>query len=188
MSQIYPTYPWPRNTKHNLVNFRFGKLIVLSEAERLKQKNVRWLCKCDCGKETTVRAQALKSGEIKSCGCMWYRGVEDLSSTYFSQILNGAKHRDLEFSITKEYLWSLFLKQDKKCALSGIDINLDKHYGKRLCTQTASLDRIDSLKGYTEENVQWVHKDVNTMKMDLSETKFFEFISLIYKHKKLTDL
>lgn len=28
-----------------------------------------WKCKCDCGKETVVKGVALKSGNVKSCGC-----------------------------------------------------------------------------------------------------------------------
>ena len=37
---------------------------------------------------------------------------------------------------------------------------------------TASLDRIDSSKGYIEGNVQWVHKSVNIMKCDFSSDIF----------------
>jgi hypothetical protein len=40
---------------------------------------------------------------------------------------------------------------------------------------TASLDRIDSSKGYIEGNLQWVHKDVNIMKMDLSQVEFIDY-------------
>ena len=45
--------------------------------------------------------------------------------------------------------------------------------------QTASLDRIDPTKGYIEGNIQWVHKDVNRMKMDFTETRFLELVNLI---------
>ena len=50
---------------------------------------------------------------------------------------------------------------------------------------TASLDRIDSLKGYTEDNVQWVHKHINFMKGSLSENKFIEYCKLIVKNNEL---
>ena len=50
----------------------------------------------------------------------------------------------------------MFLKQNKKCALTGLDIwfgisTKEKTHGKK--EQTASLDRIDSSKGYTKDNV-----------------------------------
>lgn len=37
---------------------------------------------------------------------------------------------------------------------------------------TASIDRIDNDKGYTEDNVQLVHKDVNMMRGSLDDEKF----------------
>jgi hypothetical protein len=37
---------------------------------------------------------------------------------------------------------------------------------------TASLDRIDNSKGYIVGNVWWVHKDINTMKMDFPLEQF----------------
>ena len=42
-------------------------------------------------------------------------------------------------------------------------------------TATASLDRIDSTKGYIDGNIQWVHKRINTMKMDMSQKDFIDF-------------
>ena len=41
--------------------------------------------------------------------------------------------------------------------------------------KTASLDRIDSNKGYTKDNVQFVHKDINWMKQDFEQNKFIEY-------------
>ena len=44
---------------------------------------------------------------------------------------------------------------------------------------TASLDRIDSTKGYFIENVQWVHKYVNIMKWHTANQEFIEWCKLI---------
>lgn len=48
---------------------------------------------------------------------------------------------------------------------------------------TASLDRIDSSKGYVEGNVQWVHKDVNYIKQDLEESYFKKLCKLITENE-----
>jgi hypothetical protein len=37
---------------------------------------------------------------------------------------------------------------------------------------TASLDRIDSSKGYSKDNVQWVHKRLNAVKQNLTPEEF----------------
>jgi hypothetical protein len=57
--------------------------------------------------------------------------------------------------------------------------------GKRGGTrnQTASLDRIDSTKGYLVGNVQWVHKDINNIKQDYTVDELMKYCELIVKHK-----
>lgn len=49
---------------------RFGKLTALYRLGRDNNNSVVWHCKCDCGKETNVRSQSLKTGNTKSCGCL----------------------------------------------------------------------------------------------------------------------
>ena len=48
----------------DLTNMRFGRLIALKYVG-----NSKWLCKCDCGKETIVNRRNLQSGNTISCGC-----------------------------------------------------------------------------------------------------------------------
>lgn len=49
---------------------------------------------------------------------------------------------------------------------------------------TASLDRIDSSRGYEIDNIQWVHKDVNKMKMGLSQNEFIDICKIISKNNR----
>lgn len=51
----------------------------------------------------------------------------------------------------------------------------------------ASLDRIDSSKGYIPGNVQWVDKRVNYMKQALPEGEFAELCRLVYLNRKEKD-
>lgn len=53
------------------VGDRYGRLVVLERAAtHRKCRSAFWLCRCDCGNETTVEASALASGGTKSCGCL----------------------------------------------------------------------------------------------------------------------
>ena len=65
-------------SKHNLINKRFGKLVVIAKA---KSRNGRgyWLCKCDCGNEMEVRTDGLTTGNTKSCGCLHKEHMEQLN-------------------------------------------------------------------------------------------------------------
>lgn len=52
----------------DLTGRRFGRLTVIARAAS-RDKNLRWHCRCDCGKETVVVGVSLRGGATKSCGC-----------------------------------------------------------------------------------------------------------------------
>lgn len=166
----------------NLTSRKFG-LLTAKSIDPSKTSRVFWICQCDCGKEKSVAAKHLKQGRISSCGCRHYvsgkrnpcwKGYEDLSGRQWSRIIDGAKERELEFEITIQDAWNLFEKQKRKCALSGI--NLQFGYDG---TGNASLDRIDSSKGYVNGNIQWVDKRVNKMKMEFNQSEFIDMCKKI---------
>jgi hypothetical protein len=60
-------------TTWDLIGQRFGRLLVISRVKRDRNcvsRDSRWLCKCDCGRETIVGGQKLRDGHTKSCGCL----------------------------------------------------------------------------------------------------------------------
>jgi hypothetical protein len=81
----------------------------------------------------------------------------------------------LKIDIDKKFVEKLFLKQESRCALSGMNIRLGLN---------ASLDRIDSSRGYTKDNVQWLHKDINLLKGSLEEKYFLEICENVHKHNR----
>jgi hypothetical protein len=102
---------------------------------------------------------------------------KDIYSPYrvqYNKILYEERRRDgCEVKITLRDMHLQFLRQNGKCAYTGVDLvfgetSNDRHRGKT----TASLDRKDSSKGYIKGNIQWVHKDINFFKSDLSDNKF----------------
>lgn len=161
-----------------LTGAKYGKLTVLHQVPRptaSRTANAWWRCRCECGNEVTAKAIVLKRGEKQSCGCSWKASYMQLSGAYFSSLRSGAKARSLDFEVTPEFLWNLYSAQDKKCALSGVEIALTMDDR----TKTASLDRIDSKRGYVLDNVQWVHKSVNRMKSNLAQEDFLHFVARI---------
>lgn len=50
---------------------RYGKLTAIAPTdERTKNGGIKWFFRCDCGKEKVIPANSVRSGLIKSCGCM----------------------------------------------------------------------------------------------------------------------
>lgn len=69
--------------KANLLGQRFGKLLVVESAGTYKGKCM-WKCKCDCGNETIVSTNNLRSGNTTSCGkCVRQNKFEDLTGQTF---------------------------------------------------------------------------------------------------------
>lgn len=175
----------PQKHRQNLDGKTFGKLTVISFLEKRGTQQY-WKCRCICGKETNIRHTHLTKQTIRSCGCShlclkethprWV-GIGEIPGSYISSTKKSADVRGLAFNITKEQMWELFLKQNKKCALTGVDLQFQSR--RSLRDGTASLDRIDSDKAYEIDNVQWVHKVVNSMKQDLKEVEFVNWCKLI---------
>jgi hypothetical protein len=59
---------------------------------------------------------------------------------------------------------------------------MKEHKEERLTT--ASLDRIDSSKGYVIDNVQWLHRDINMMKQRFSQEYFINICKHIAENNK----
>lgn len=170
----------------DIVGRRYGRLVVekylrvepyiYGKASRVR-KNYLYLCRCDCGNSIDTIRVHLLTGHVKSCHC-WGRpkagasprwtGYAEISGFYWGRLQRNASIREIPFRISIEYAWECFLRQSGHCALSGEVLVFGT--GR----QTASLDRIDSQKSYEIGNVQWVHKDINMMKMDLPSARFIE--------------
>lgn len=174
----------------DLTGQKFGKLKVTAR-NGTKHGKAAWLCECECGRTTTVDSSSLKRGSTTTCGCTWrikgegnplFKGYKEISKAYWTNIVLGAKQRNIEFDITIEYTWKLFEQQNRKCKLSNLDLSFVSSYEMKsgIKRGTASLDRIDSSKGYVEGNVQWVHKDVNKMKQSFTQERLIELCSRIF--------
>lgn len=169
-----------KNISERFIGVRFGKLVVVSFDNRNLRGQTFWKCKCDCGKEKVVRGDHLLNTATKSCGCnnqgarhhKW-KGCGEIGGWTWNNYRIGAKRRKIPFKVTIEEMWNKFLTQDRKCALSGVELFFSPIQGSGPKTN-ASMDRIDPLKGYTVDNVQWVTKDVNFAKRILTQTQFLE--------------
>lgn len=142
-----------------------------------------FLCKCNnCGEFKEISAHDFSAGYKLKCSekklpSNW-SGYRQISGSYWKRIQKQASDRKLEFTISLEYAWNLFEKQVKKCAYSGTQLA----FSRTKTANIASLDRIDSSKGYIEGNVQWVHKDINMMKRNFTEQYFLELCENVYKN------
>lgn len=153
-------------------------------------KSVR--CRCACGAVRVIRAYSFDHGRSLGCKqcsspvngrCNLSQGCGEITGYTWSRIRINAEKRDLLLAVSIAEVWDLFLRQERRCALTGLVISFAYVTGRQGAI-TASLDRIDSSKPYTLDNVQLVHKDVNMMKKNLPEARFIEICTLIANQAK----
>jgi hypothetical protein len=172
---------------------KFGKLVVIGRRCTSSRKGTRrrtqYKCKCVCGNETWVHGRNLFLGNTKSCGCglvfnKKYKGfVGNVPVVVFNHWKTCAKRRGIVFAVTIDDLDTLFRKQNGHCALTGFKIGFGPKTNSAH-SRTASLDRIDSRKGYELGNVWWVHKDINIMKLNHSMKYFISLCRKVTGYNK----
>ena len=142
-------------------------LTILEEFSNPKHR----MCKvqCDCGTIKVVRKSSMKPGQTVSCGC-YRRSLDrqrgrDLRSPLWSRAKYRAKQKGLDFTITKEDIVI-----PDTCPLLGTPM------------VSPSLDRIDSSKGYTPDNVWVISNRANTLK---NNATLMELKTLLENWEKL---
>lgn len=187
----------------NLIGKKYGLLTVESFAGVTPCGHKTYNCICDCGNYTVRTGTSIKRSKNSSCGCFskkgsqhhqWTGTGEISSGFWYDHIVksaSGSKYGNRirkvkELTLTIEEAWDLFIKQNKKCALSGVELSFPKKSNDK--SWTASLDRIDSSKGYILENVQWVHKHINIMKNKFDNQYFITMCKKIAENSCETNL
>lgn len=176
------------NLQEDITKLKFGRLTAvcwdhnekhITKSGREVHENF-WKFICDCGNEKVLRKSRVKpfcKTSIQSCGCLKNenkrKGYKEITGTYWCGVRKNAEKRKLEFSIVPKDAWEKYIEQGKICALTGLELVFSKK------NQSASLDRIDSTKGYVKGNIQWVHRDLNTMKWNFKIDYFVELCKLV---------
>lgn len=93
--------------------------------------------------------------------------IKGRATRLYGSAKNRAKNKGWEFNITPEFIYEKLLPL--KCEVTNLDLSLEKELIYKANALAPSLDRIDSSKGYTLDNVQVVCWWYNAMKQDWSE-------------------
>ena len=180
------------HTNHNLWYARrgevFGELTVLGyDYEHRTRGNV--LCECSCGDVDSYQYRSLQHGSTKSCGCKTQEWKvaghikHGLSKTYqYHMWVNArlrARARGWEFSIE---LSDVIIPE--KCPVFGIILFTGSPNGHdgRPQDNAPSLDRVDSTRGYTKDNIRVISWRANRLKQAMTALEARQLADYMENH------
>ncbi len=167
------------SAQKEMIGIRFGRLLVL-EFSHIDSKTRRrhWKCLCDCGNTSKADGVYLRSGNIKSCGCLKRNKLGELTKKENSGILKlertykkSAKLRGYSYELSYESFKSMTSSPCFYCGCMPSKVSIKQsREGAYLYN---GLDRKDNKIGYTPANCVPCCYECNFLKKD---TGFNEFI------------
>ena len=156
-------------TRNEFVGRTFGRLCVTDV--RQEGRRVRLVCRCACGVECEARANQLRSGDKKSCGCLKRSVLGDATRTHgrANSRVTGYKNRTYGIWQAMHDRCSNANRKDFKY-YGGKGIRVCKRWEKfenfladmGEAPDGLTLDRLNSDKNYQPSNCRWATRAQQT--------------------------
>ena len=172
----------------DLSDRRFGRLVVARRLCSIGGHSV-FECECDCGKVVNISGPQLKHREVVDCGCSGsvfrplIQTLDGAKRQRFQYVRNNSKQRQIAFDLSLEDFMRF---SEQACCYCG-----SAPYKTALLNTTgdnwrySGLDRLDSSRGYSSNNVVPCCEVCNIMKASLSVADFYAHLERIKSHRVL---
>jgi hypothetical protein len=130
---------------------------------RAAKDGLQWVCKV-CDNKRQVKRRAERKEQFQEYGKEYRFKNKDNLDFRLQCLLNSsrarAREKNREHDITKQDLLDIYPK-DNKCPIFGFNLEWN---GNGFRETSPSIDRIDSSRGYTKDNIQIISWKANRIK------------------------
>lgn len=155
--------------KNDLRNKQFGRLRVISDIGRTKDRHILWHCICECGNYVDVSSRDLQTGHTRSCGCLQKDRMSEV------KLIHGDRDSRLYsvWKTMKKRCENPNCKSYKWYGAKGISVCAEWHdysqfkewalsngYDESAKKYDCTIDRINPCGNYEPSNCRWVDMKV----------------------------
>lgn len=152
-------------TRINHTGERYGRLVVETFHHQGVRRESYWLCRCDCGETHIVAWGNLRSGDVKSCGCL------------HDEVAGAARRRH---GMTDSRTYKIWKAMRRRCR-NPSNANWTRYGGRgiRVCdrwaifenfltdmgdcpSQDHSIDRVNNDGHYEPGNCRWATRHMQS--------------------------
>lgn len=167
---------------------KFNKLTLLSLNYTDDISRQFWNCKCECGNIKIMFLDSVITSKSKSCGCVRKQRIEanknaqkSEKQTIYQGYKNKAKHRELEFCISKIEFLRLTQQPCYFCGVMHSNLCVTPR-GYPEGWKYNGVDRVDNTKGYTLDNCVPCCRQCNFSKSNYTKIEFLNWIERVYNN------
>lgn len=136
---------------------KFGKLTVISVTDapdHVNDNRFYYLCLCECGNFTTVRATDVKSGKVTSCGCAKKDAMSQRRNDLTGQTFGKLTVLYLSYIKKDTVYWHCVCECGRECDVRGSDL---KNGHTSSCGCLLSLGELNISRILDDNKVDYLH-------------------------------
>lgn len=195
---VYTTNIYVRGNMRQRVDLsgqKFGRLTVIEFVYSTSRGQAYYKCMCECGVEKIIRSSNFVNGSTISCGCYQKNEKNKWLRSKMPHLISAKRVWQANYGNGCSFEIFLKLTQQNCYYCTASPMNKINCYSNRMKKGTISkdwfdkcwwtyngLDRIDSSKPHTEDNIVPCCKFCNQAKNDMTTEEFKNWIKRIYKN------
>ncbi len=150
----------------DLTDQTFSRLKVTALTEIMSSTGSRvWVCECECGNIVNVRSDLLRSGGVRSCGCLKVEALKNRATHAASRSTEYASWVAMKARCNNPNSSKYYMYGARGITICPTWVNSFENFIKDMGAKPSkahTIERLDGSLGYSKENCIWADKETQS--------------------------